>query len=340
MGNFYNLDSDEQAARLQNAAQVALKEWGREDASLTLIKIRENAVYRAQMPDGEQFVVRVHRAGYNTDAELQSEFEWMEKLNEAGIQTPAIIHADDGSYFKRITAFNVPESRQIDLLGWVEGTPIGTIEEGFGGDLQSALANFTTLGQLAARMHNLWQTWTPPQGFTRGAFDLEGLVGDEPRWGPFWKNPFLDKDGTDLVLRARARLCDDLTAFGVGDDRFGLLHADLIPENLLVTSSGMRVIDFDDAAFGWHMFELATTLSWHVGETYFNDAVAHLIAGYREHREIPDEHVDLLPMFLAAKFTTFLGWMTTRSETAEVKQIGPSFTADALEFLESYLTSG
>lgn len=335
--DFYQLDAGLQEQRLRSLAGKALKEWGMSDAPLELIKIRENAVYKTKDARGQAFVVRVHRAGYNTDAELISEFQWMQALNDAGILTPEVIPALDGALFKRVHVDYVPESRQVDVLSWVPGKPLGSIEEGFDGDLDTILGTFKTLGELAARMHNQVEAWSPPAGFTRGAFDLDGLTGPEPRWGRFWENPFLDAEGREIVLQARDRLREELRRFGTGADRFGLIHADLIAENLLVSDTGTRLIDFDDATYGWHLFELATPLVWHLGEDYFDAAVENIVAGYRVHRQLPDEHLEIMTTFLAAKMTTLLGWLTTRSEAAEVQEMGPGVTEDAVAFLRVYL---
>ena len=78
MSDFAQLSEASQAERLQMLAATALGDWGFADADLDLIKIRENAVYRATRPSGERFVVRVHRAHYHTDQALRSEFQWME----------------------------------------------------------------------------------------------------------------------------------------------------------------------------------------------------------------------------------------------------------------------
>ncbi len=72
-------------------------------------------------------------------------------------------------------------------------------------------------------------------------------------------------------------------------DRYGLIHADLVPENLLVDGDRVRVIDFDDAGFGWHLFELATSLYFISGDEGYPTARAALIRGYRSERALPDE---------------------------------------------------
>jgi len=85
-----------------------------------------------------------------------------------------------------------------------------------------------------------------------------------------------------------------------------------------IDGDGVRVIDFDDAGFGWHLFELATSLYFITGESIYPTARDALIRGYRSERALPAEALERLPLFLAARGTTYLGWVHTRqgSDTA------------------------
>ena len=337
MDGFYQLTEPEQAECLRQLALLALQEWGFEDAHLDLVKIRENAVYAAERPNGERFVVRVHRANYHSDAELRSEFQWMQALTDVGIRTPEIIPARDGVLFKRARIEQVPEERQVDVLTWVDGAPLGTIEEGIAGDERSLVEAFEYIGATAAKIHNQVEAWSRPEGFTRGAFDLDGLTGKQPHWGEFWKCALLSDEQREVILRGRAKLRAELEEFGATPDRFGLIHADLLPENFLVGPNGTNLIDFDDSAFGWHMFDLSTPLFFHMGEPYFDSIVAAMVRGYRQHRNLPDEHLNKLPTFLFARGTTYLGWIHTRPESATAQELGPAVVEGVFELAQSYL---
>jgi Ser/Thr protein kinase RdoA (MazF antagonist) len=337
MSDFYALAPDEQAARLRSLAAAALGRWGLAAAVLELLKYRENAVFAATTPGGVRHAVRVHRAGYHTDAELRSEHAWMRALDRAGVHTPAIVPARDGRDFHVVSVAGVPEPRQVDMLGWVDGRALGTIEHGVAGDAESVIAVHRTLGELAARVHDASAAWTPPAGFTRHAWDAGGLVGARPFWGPFWELAALSSAQRDLLHAARAIVSERLARFGQAPDRYGLIHADFLPENLLVADDGIHLIDFDDAGFGWHVFELATPLFFQVGEPAWDAVRDAIVAGYRTRRQLPDEHVAMVPTFLLARGFTYLGWVHTRRETDTARALTAFVTERVCEMATRYV---
>ena len=78
----------QQLSLLEELALQALPQWGLSCKSLSLIKHRENAVYKLLTQDDELYAVRVHRSGYHSNAALSSEFVWMEALEGSGMHVP------------------------------------------------------------------------------------------------------------------------------------------------------------------------------------------------------------------------------------------------------------
>ena len=76
MTDFFNLDPQKQAERLEAAGRQALKHWNINNAKMHLIKYRENAVFRVEQ-NGTRMALRLHRHGYHSDDELRSELQWM-----------------------------------------------------------------------------------------------------------------------------------------------------------------------------------------------------------------------------------------------------------------------
>jgi len=321
--------------RMQALALAALRGWELEVAAIAPIKVRENAVFRIDLAGGGRAVLRVHRAGYHSDDELAAEFVWMRALEAAGIPVPRVIRSRGGRDFE-VVATPEGTARQIDVFEWIEGRQLGSVEDGIG-DGADIADRYHTIGAIAARMHNQTAGWQRPAGFRRHAWDAAGLVGEQPFWGRFWDLAALTPQQKSLFMHTRTRIAHELAAYGTKPDRFGLIHADLVPENLLIDGSRVQVIDFDDAGFGWHLFELATSLYFITGEAIYPAARAALIRGYRGERELSDETLERLPLFLAARGTTYLGWVHTRQETETARELTPYLVERACAVAEQYL---
>lgn len=337
MSDFYTLPDAEQAARLGDLARLALTRWEGAFDRVELIKYRENAVFSALRSDGVKVAVRIHRHGYHSDAALLSELHWMQALADAGIAVPPIIPAACGSPFISVEAPGIPEPRQVDLLGWMTGVPVGSAEEGLVLDAASAERLYFDAGALAATVHDKTHAMALPESFTRHAWDADGLIGEAPLWGRFWELAALSAEQRELLLRACARARRDLEAFGSEPGHYGLIHADFVPENLLSEEGRLKLIDFDDSGFGWHMFELATALYFNLDEPFYRAIRQALFAGYRSVRALPAEHEARLPLFLFLRGTTYLGWIQTRPETQTARELGPLLIARLCAQAAAYL---
>lgn len=339
MNSFYGLTPAQQAERYERLAREALAYWQLQDAGLRLLKMRENAVFEIQTPEGRRHVIRIHRAGYHSDAELRSELQWMSALAVGGVEVPQLIPTPAGEDFIVLERDYIGEPRQIDVFDWIEGRQLGSVEDGLAGDRDTLCNNFSMIGALAARVHNISAAWDIPAGFTRHAWDTQGLVGESPFWGRFWELPTLTAGERDLMLRARERIRRDLGEYGQSADTYGIIHADIVPENVLVDGEQLRLIDFDDAGFGWHLFEIATSLYFSKGIEHFDALKAALLTGYQSVRPLSQRDLDFLPLFMLARGTTYLGWVHTRRETETARELTPMLVESVCDIAEAYINN-
>ena len=337
MTDFYRLPLAERGERLRVLATVALARWGVRDCEPEIVKYRENAVFRVAAADGRDAVLRVHRHGYHSDAALRSELAWLEALHADGIAVPAVIPSAAGAPFEIVQGAGVPEPRQVDMLTWMPGIPIGTLEEGLNPAIVDVHAVFAGVGRLCARLHNRTEAWTPPAGFTRHAWDREGLVGPEPLWGRFWEAAVLGTEERRLIERARASAREALTAYGRSPRCYGLIHADFNLDNMLLDGERVIPLDFDDCGFGWHLFDLATVWTIYHGSDLAEAIRAGVVEGYRSERDLPDEELEHLPLFELARAFSYLGWVHTRSETASAQSLAAEVAQLVCTLGEAYL---
>ncbi|WP_218509944.1 phosphotransferase [Variovorax sp. dw_308] len=326
---------DEHAFR--QIALQALIHWNLRPTGISLIKVRENAVFRVDCADGRKAVLRVHRQGYHSDDALRSESEWLAALERDGLQVPRVIPSRHGRPFELIGATSSAIGHQVDIIEWIDGRQLGSVEAGVSGGDAEIARKYRIVGETMARMHNQSSRWQPAKGFVRHSWCEEGLAGLRPLWGRFWELDALLPSQRSLLGSARMAIREDLLAIGKSAQVYGLIHADLVPENFLVDGDDVRVIDFDDAGFGWHLFDVATSLYFLKLEPYFDVAQAALIEGYRRHRDLGDQALASLPMFLAARSTTYLGWVHERKGTATAIELTPMLIELACSVVEDYL---
>ncbi|MGC6328308.1 phosphotransferase enzyme family protein [Rhizorhabdus sp. FW153] len=337
MTDFYKLSDEVQAKRLADLARVALDRWPGSFHDIHLIKYRENAVFSARRDDGARVAVRVHRHAYHSDAALRSELLWMQALGHEGVAVPPILPSRAGEIFETVSGPGVPEPRQVDVLGWLSGTPAGSSEEGLGLGAAEAERLFFAAGALAATMHDRAAAMMLPHDFERHAWDEAGLIGSDPLWGRYLELDMLSVEQRELLAEASARAAIDLSEFGKGAHNYGLIHADFVPENLLVEDGQLKLIDFDDGGFGWHMFDLATALYFNLNHPSYGNMERALFSGYRSVRALPDDHESRLPLFLFLRSTTYLGWVQTRPETQTARDLGPFLVERACTVAGRYL---
>ena len=335
--DFASLTADEQTLRLAALAETALAAWPLRFERPTLVKYRENAVFSTRCGAGLRYAVRVHRSAYHSDASLACELEWMAALRNRGLSIPKVIASSDGHFFTRHSHPDAPGERQIDVLEWLPGSPMGTSEEGLVARGEEAIAQMRRLGELMARMHSFTAQWEGLSTASRHVWDSEGLAGEAPLWGRFWDFAPLAESERAVLIAARDAAREDLARLDTGPETFSLIHADLVPENVLVDGETLSVIDFDDSGFGWHMFDLATALQFLVDQPDYHDLRTALLGGYRQHRTLSADLEAQLPLFLFLRSSTYLGWMQTRPEMELPPEMVAALQGRCLRLARAYL---
>lgn len=308
------MDSDAVAARYRAAALAALAAFPIEPARVVPVSVSENITFRVTTADGD-WSLRLHRPDYNSIEELNSERAWTRALQQSGIAVPDALEANDGAHYVRVDIPGTTEWRYAGLTAWTHGAVLRDRLDDITAPAERQQI-FWQIGALAARLHNQAVAWRPPPGFTRRRLGLEALLGESPAWGRFWAHSSLTETERQLLLDTRQALREGLDRYGQAQQRFGLIHADLDPGNLILTDSGLALIDFDDAAFGWHGYDLASPLDEVLFAPDLDDLRAALVDGYWQHRPLAQADIDWLPRFLLIRGMALIGWYHQRPEHA------------------------
>ncbi len=324
--DFYDSAPDEQVRRLARLAEVALPHWGLEGAEVTEVAYRENMTFRVDAGDRGVYALRIHQGNYRTDAQIQSELDLMTYLESEGIRTPSVVPTLSGSLFTTVSADGVTEPRQCDAFKWIDGKPLRTTGQPIG-DIEPLTEAYAEVGRLAARIYNATEKWRKPAGFDRPAWDAEGIYGVNGHLGDFRRLEGATDAQMRLMLDVSEKLNVVLADFGQSPDRYGLSHGDFLAENIFVCEDGIRLLDFDDAGDSWFLFDIATALFDLLGTPAYDSCFAAIVSGYREHRDLPDDHLVMLPAFFLGRLLSYLGWCAKKPHMPQTAFIKPLLLA-------------
>ena len=308
---------------MNQRAVAALAEWGMSKAVLGAVIERENQVCPVDF-QGARFALRLHRPGYRSASQLQSELDWMAMLAVAGLNVPAPRPTLTGGLIACV------EGQNASMLEWVPGARMGQVGEPL--VLEDRCGTFHRLGVGMALLHQASDAWQPPADFVRPAWDADGLIGEVPLWGRFWDAPFLQDADRRLMTDFREAARNDL--YALADADFGLIHADLLGENVLVDGAVLHFIDFDDGGWGFRLFDIATSLIKNRGEPDYPDLESALLEGYHSVRPLD---VSALPMFKALRACTYIGWLADRWTLPGAPERAIRNTQAARTFVLNYL---
>ncbi len=303
------------------AAESALARFPLAPRALTMVNRTENVTYRVDDEADQAWVLRLHRPGYHTEAELEAERVWLAALTRDGVAVPEPLAAVDGSAYVTVdvpadAAAGVPaHARYVGLTRWIPGQVLAGLIDA-SGDQAEIAAWYHQVGAMLGRLHRLAAAWTPPPGFTRHRFDADGMLGEQPFWGRFWENPALSPAQRQLLDRARHRLRGQLDTRGRDPGRFSMIHADLHPGNVVVDGDRIAVIDFDDAGFGHHLYDLAVALGRPGSEPLPAAVWEATLVGYRTEHHLSDKEAAEIPRFELLRSLALIGWKADRPEVA------------------------
>ena len=316
---------------LRQGATSLLPQWGLSPTTeVQLITISENATFRAQDPEQERMVVlRVHRPGYHTQQEIESELDWITALRqEAIVATPAPLELPTGGHLASFAMQD--EQRYVVAFEFMSGSEPSPTENLTGG--------FEQLGTISARLHRHSRHWQRPNTFVRKIWNFETTIGATPHWGDWRAAPKLTPNGEQLLERTCLELQRRLDAFGSGPEQFGLIHADLRLANLLVEGDRLGIIDFDDCGFGWFGYDFAAAVSFFEHEPIIPELQEAWVHGYQQVAPLSKEEISMLRTFVMLRRLLLTAWIGSHAETPTAQEVIETYTEGTLVLAEEFLT--
>ncbi|NGP57236.1 phosphotransferase [Paenibacillus thiaminolyticus] len=249
-------------------------------------------------------VIKCCRFDREDPAFVEAELAWMKQAMEAGLLVPEPVPAKDGGMTARLDGecFAVVTKK-------LNGTAIHPRDqEQWNERLFRQWGE--TMGTLRRAARHYTAAWAPPfLDWTDDRLVREGLApagsgrldGDAPVW--------------DLWLEC----VQEAQRFPKDAERYGLIHHDLHPGNLLRVGDRLAVLDFGDSMRHWYAYDIAiaaqaASMSVRNREerpafvTRFLDAFAD---GYAEADKLPAEEWGWVPFFL--RYRTIYSYLYHRT---------------------------
>ncbi|MEE2860033.1 MAG: phosphotransferase [Pseudomonadota bacterium] len=290
--------TDDEALALARDAAAA---WGA-TGTPTLIRNRENAVFRIALPSGPA-ALRLHRLGYQTAAAIRSELWMCEAMAQIGAPVPQAVRTLGGDLLHPL-----PGGRLSSVIGWIDGVVIGEGGVPLPGDAPAQAGLHRRLGATLAQVHRAADALDLPPGIERHRWNRAGLLGETPLWGPFWDHPLLDQAERRRMAAIRAECDARLATYEDQRPDVGFIHADVLRENVL-EGHAMTLIDFDDSGFGFRLYDLGTALSQNLTEPNGAAIRDALIEGYGT---LTPVDIAMLDVFTLLRCLASVGWTAGR----------------------------
>jgi Ser/Thr protein kinase RdoA (MazF antagonist) len=329
---FSSLSYDEQLAGLTDAARVALGCFGIEGAALELQSYVNNAVFRATF-EGRQYALRINRPGFKPRAWIQSELEWLRAIRlDTALSVPEPQATRDGAYLASVPLEGLDVPVTCVLFGWLNG--------------EFLWANTVTLEQAAlqgaflARLHQYSVRFQPPEGFERPRLDWEGLFGERSMYNPGEGAALFTPEQRQIFAGVAEQVQSLMNQLGDSSDEFGLIHADFIGKNCLYDEGEIRLIDFDDCAWGYYLYDLAPPLLQFKDEARYADLRDALWGGYVGVRGLPGSYRAHLETFIAARHLASCRWLAGNIGNPKIRERAQTLIAYRAGELKRFLETG
>ena len=310
---------------MDNLGPELTQYWDFDPDSFQLLAARENTIYCAQTERGK-IVIRKHRAGYQDATRIESELCLMHAMKAANCSVPNAIAAKNNRF---VIAH---EGDHFTAVSWVSGKTMSDVLSS-DPNVDRITQIYHDLGVRLAEFHDTADAWSPPKNFSRHSWDRLGLVGAQPFWGRFWDNPDLLPDERYIFTQIQDQMNEALSHLEDTLD-YGLIHADLIPDNVMIDENDITFLDFDDCGFGFRLFDIATILLKQIETHDFQDKAKALMEGYRTRRDLDPRFV---LMFLVLRSLTYVGWIVDRPNIENAAERSRHFIERARVLSEQFM---
>ncbi|WP_028560821.1 phosphotransferase enzyme family protein [Paenibacillus pinihumi] len=312
--------------------QEALHDYSIKYKSFEWIGQSANTIYKITDQENNSYSLRIHTSKSGTlDSTwierdvIHSEMIWLENLScDSDLTVPVPVRNSHGEFITEI------KSTFCTLLKWVNGEQKPFI---------TSVDEAGSIGEMIGRLHKHSSMRGVPRHFHRPSFDTFRILQALEKLKALADTGQLEAAYAETLQLAGQRITQMMDSLQRTPLNWGIIHADLIPSNIVFHNGEARPIDFGACGFGYFLFDLGWCFS------YIHPALRQpLLAAYSKHYELPDNYIELLEGFLiAGQLETMNFWLGLPDFEQWLPQhIGKLCEREVASFLknDSFLFSG
>jgi Ser/Thr protein kinase RdoA (MazF antagonist) len=305
-------------------AEDALKDYGLSGAALRIVKSSNNAVFQVAAGN-QQFALRVHRPGYRERAWIEAELEWLRAIRrDTGLSVP---EPAAPIYSGRVGDKTV----YCTLLTWLKGTHIPPSE--------TTTRQAYQMGLFAGSLHEHSQRSDAVLQGEMPTLDIESKLADRSMFASIANPTVLSTLHTvfDTFARQLRIVIQELNLHQPQQKR---IHSDLIWKNFLFHNNSPSVIDFDDCARGFFLYDLAPLLLGYLDEDNYSAIKDAVWEGYTSTNPQPEADKEILEALVAARFALSIQWIAANRSNPAISNRADAIITSRIQRLQGYLEDG
>ena len=201
----------------------------------------------------------------------------------------------------------------------------------------AAVRHFETLGEITAYLHRQTEIWNGTKNIKRFHWNTENMIGEHAIWGDWRDYPDITPDTEEKIAQCCKIIKHRLDKYGKTPHNYGVIHADLRDTNILVDGDDIKVIDFDDFGFGWHLHDLASALTFIEDREDVPDLVNAWLDGYRKVLPFTDTDFVEIDTFILQRRIQMLAWMGSHQDSTPVQGYMQGYMEGTMKLVDRYL---
>ncbi|MGZ9583322.1 phosphotransferase enzyme family protein [Paenibacillus marinisediminis] len=261
-----------------------LSKYGVHEPKITFIRHNENRTYKVEDPNsGAAYLFRIHQSLKENMVDLQHTYSGilseLEMLQDMADQTNLIVQTPirncDGEYITKLQY----RDKEVccSLLTWIEGEILNK-------DDVSDDILVRKIGAKIAELHRFFQSYHRVKPETRPHYDTESNIVMLHKIHRGVELVLFPPSDYAIVEKTMHAINAQLEALGRSEEQWGIIHADLAKNNILLTPTGdISFIDYGFFGYGYYAMDVAMGASMVPADK--RDA---LLEGYYGQRQLSD----------------------------------------------------